>query len=202
MPPPGVLDPPEVLDQVGVLDQLDAKVKVYDNGRRPGGTVKRCEWRLRVRVRSKEKFWPRKNIQVELEGVRGTAGSTSGVTRMQSTTSAEVTFSGSDPHDYTVRANVEDWILVAPKDATLKNGDDKLVELEILCYWIDVRLEDYKTGKPVRGVTIKFKLPGTGEREMVTEDQTLHITGKTQGTCEIQEMRHADMWEFVEYTSA
>ena len=124
MPPPGVLDPPEVLDQVGVLDQLDAKVKVYDNGRRPGGTVKRCEWRIRVRVRSKEKFWPRNNIQVELEGVRGTAGSTSGVTRMQSTTSAEVTFSGSDPHDYTVRANVEDWILVAPKDATLKNGDD------------------------------------------------------------------------------
>ncbi len=90
-----------------------------------GGAAAPCKWEILVKVHSQERFWPKKDFQVQLAPINadnslGAAVETSNVT-MVAKHSPQSRFCGQDPKTYGVTATVpaiqeeKDWILARSK---------------------------------------------------------------------------------------
>ncbi len=180
-----------------VLNPLFGFLKVFDNFSKPGGTVQRCEWRLRVCVHSREPFWPSDRVRIRLEEQGGNHSAPSEATRMLSKNSPEVVFSGTGSQTYKVTADADDWLLVEAKRESVRNGDDKRVDLDIQSFWLGLRIEDQRTGKLVSDVEVV-----TGAHEGTTAKDTLYLLGLNPAENEIKEMSHDEVWEFVDHAVA
>lgn len=78
--------------------------------------------------------------------------------------------------------------LKSPRPATVK-------------HWIEFKVIEEKTKRPIPEVTLKLVLPGRGEESHTTEAKTLHISLASAGTADLLEMKHLDVWEVVETQS-
>jgi hypothetical protein len=68
-------------------------------------------------------------------------------------------------------------------------------------HWIEFKVIEEKTRRPVPEVTLRLRLPGRGEESHTTGAKTLHISLASAGTADLLEMKHLDVWEVVEIQS-
>src|SRR5215217_4483142 len=58
----------------GQLGKLNNTVSKKDNGAKGGGTVKTCDWRLRVKIISDEPIWPKAAVNIKATRTAGNSG--------------------------------------------------------------------------------------------------------------------------------
>lgn len=166
-------------------------------------------WKLHVYVKTDPATkWPKDDVAVSLQIKEG-ADEGRGLGKMISG-SIKGDFQGQGHRDYTATASAKNWFLVAPKNVSLDDGDDKTVELVLKPMpWIALKVIYEKPGaKPseaetvLEGVTINLKLPGNRKENPVTTKEDILYEGlKGEGNADIQSMIDDDLWEFVDITA-
>ncbi len=68
-------------------------------------------------------------------------------------------------------------------------------------HWIEFRVIEEKTQRPVAEMTLKVRLPGRGEEEHTTAARDVHIDLAASGVADLLEMTHLDVWEAVDIQS-
>jgi hypothetical protein len=157
-------------------------------------------WELRVRVKSQEATrWP-KDVTLTLEALAGSSGNKTRSLSMNAQTE-ELKEEGKGDSKFKITASAEKWELVSAQEVTLADGDQKQVELELRPKaWIAFKVM-YKD-KVVSDVTLKLTLPGDRKETPVTTDKETRYDDLSAGTCTLEELSHAELWEVEELTSA
>jgi len=120
---------------------------------------------------------------------------------------------GQGDTEYEVTATADKWRMVMGKIALLEDGDKKDVTIDIRrLKWVAFRVvedviveeDDTKVTKEmfVPDVTVDLTLPREDKRKETLEESDLLIEYiDDDGTCSIDEMSHAEVWEVVSFTS-
>lgn len=185
-------------------------------------------WELIVKVRCVDfnrqpdlVHTPDSTVTVTLKPERGSEVSVSlekndfhgGIGRAKVSIAQGYDIKGQGHTEYEVTATADKWRMVMGKIAILDDGDKTDVTIDIRrLKWVAFRVvEDVIVAEAdkevtkemfVPDVTVDLTLPREGKRKETMEDHDLLIEYiDDDGTCSIDEMSHAEVWEVVSFTS-